>query len=289
MKRKVLIVLTLLLFTGCGPRFFYYHLDWLIPLFLRDYISLNSEQQTILNERLSKHIDWHCNTQLGDYSKALRSLSRDISSLDPPIDYNKLNGYYEKFQEFWATLIKQVAPDIAKLLRTATDAQIEELFHNLDKRNGELRAEYIDLPPEELIKQRKGRMIKTLKKWLSDPTSEQIKAVSVLSRQLKPIGEEWVQYRNRIQEEVTNLLKQRNKHPDFERRFAGILIHPKRLRSGSHQAKSDYNRDLTLKLAVKIIYLTTPEQRTHLLKRLDSLATNLEKIKCDNSEKFASP
>jgi hypothetical protein len=275
MKRKMLIVFFLLLVIGCGTRFFYYQLDWLIPYFLRDYISLNSEQKSILKERLVKQIDWHCKTQLADYSEALRSLSRDISNQEHPIDYDKLNDYYAKFRDFWAELVRQVAPDIAEILRTATDAQIEELFENLDKRNDELRAEYIDLDPEERSKEREERMLKALRKWLSDPTPEQEKAVSTWSRQLKPIGQEWMQYRDKIQEAVINLLRQRKELPDFDQKFIEILTHPERMRSEVYQAKSDFNRDVTLKLAVNITDLMTPEQRT-------KFATDFEKIKCDS-------
>ena len=282
MKKKVLIVLILFMLTGCGTRFFYYQLDWLIPFFLRDYISLNSEQKTILKERLVKQIDWHCKTQLADYSEALRSLSKDISNADHPIDYDRLSGYHAQFRGFWAELIRQVAPDIAEILRTATDAQIEELFDNLDKRNDELRAEYIDLPPEERAKEREERMVKGLRKWLSDPTIDQEQAVSAWSKQLKPIGQEWLLYRDKVQEEVISLLKQRKELPDFDQKLVEILIHPERMRSSAYQAKSDYNRDITLKLGVNIIHLMTPEQRTHLLKRIDSFATDFEKIKCND-------
>jgi SpoVK/Ycf46/Vps4 family AAA+-type ATPase len=282
MKRKMLIVLFLLLVTGCGTRFFYYQLDWLIPYFLRDYISLNSEQKSILKERLLKQIDWHCKTQLADYSETLRSLSKDISDSDHPIDYDKLNDYYTKFRGFWAELIRQVAPDIAEILRTATNSQIEELFDNLDKRNDELRAEYIDLPPEELLKQREERMIKGLRKWLSDPMPEQKQAVSTWVKQLKPIGQEWMQYRDKIQEEVVNLLKQRKELPDFDQKLIESLTHPERMRSSAYQTKSDYNRDITLKLGVNIIHLMTPGQRSHLLKRIDSFANDFEKIKCND-------
>ena len=282
MKRKALIVLFLLLVTGCGTRFYYYQLDWLIPFFLRDYISLNSEQKSILKERLLKQIDWHCKTQLADYSETLRSLSKDLSSPDHPIGYDGLKNYYAKFQGFWAELIRQVAPDIAEILRTATDAQIEELFENLDKRNDEMRAEYIDLSPSERIKQREERMLKGLRKWLSGPTPEQKQAVSAWIKQLKPIGQEWLLYRDKIQEEVINLLKQRKELPDFNQKLVEILTHQERMRSSTYQAKSDYNRDITLKLGVNIIHLMIPEQRTHLLKRIDSFATDFEKIKCNS-------
>ena len=59
MKRKSLIVLTVILLSGCGPRFYYNQLDWLIPSFLSDYISLNSEQKSLLKAQLQKQIEWH--------------------------------------------------------------------------------------------------------------------------------------------------------------------------------------------------------------------------------------
>jgi len=281
MKKKVLIVLIAFLLIGCGPRFVYYQLDWLIPLILRDYISLNAEQKRLLKDRVVRRIDWHCRTQLGSYSTTLRTLSRDISNLDHPMEYQRMSEYYTKFYGYWTELIRQVSPDLAELLKTATDDQIEELFNNLNERGEEMRAEYVDLPEGELIKQREDRMIKAIRKWLSDPTPEQKQAVAMWSQQLKSLGSEWMQYRDRIEEEVRYLLRKRRDLPDFEQRFTDVLVHPERMRSESYQIKNDYNTDLTIKLALKINHLMTPEQRKRLTKRIDSLAEDFEKIKCE--------
>ena len=148
-------------------------------------------------------------------------------------------------------------------------------------RSEELRAEYIDLPPGDLIKQREEHMIKSLRKWLSDTTSDQEQVVTAWSKQLQPIGSEWIQYRDKIQEEAIHLLKQREDLPDFEQRFAEILVHPERMRSVGYREKTLFNTKITLKLAVQIIHLMTSEQRTHLLKRIGSLAEDFEKIECD--------
>ena len=280
MKRKGLIVLIVILLFGCGPRFYYNQLDWLVPFYLSDYISLNSDQKSILKDRLRKQIDWHCRTQLAKYSATLRALSDDISNVDHPIDTVQANDYYLEFKGYWTSLIRQVAPDIAEILRSATDAQIQELFDNLDKRGEEIRAEYIDISPEELVKHREEHMIKALRRWLSTPTPEQEQAVAAWSKKLKPLGSEWVRYRDKIQEEVMLLLRQRKDLPDFEKRMTEVLVHPERLRSIEFQEKTDFNTDLTIKLAVEINHLMTPKQRTHLLKRINSFADDFEQIEC---------
>ena len=280
MKRKGLIVLIAILLSGCGPRFYYNQMDWLIPFYLNDYISLNSEQKSLLKERLQKQIDWHCKTQLARYAATLRALSKDISNVDHPIDAVQVNDYYLEFQGYWTTLVRQVAPDIAEILRSTTDAQIQELFDTLDKRSREIKAEYIDIPPDELVKHREEQMIKTLRRWLSDPTSEQEQAVAAWSKKLKPLGSEWLRYRDKIQEEVIHLLRQRKDLSDFEKRMTEILVHPEKMRSIAFQEKTDFNTALTIKLAVEINHLMTPKQRIHLLKRINSFADDFDQIEC---------
>ena len=280
MKRKSLIVLTVILLSGCGPRFYYNQLDWLIPSFLSDYISLNSEQKSLLKAQLQKQIEWHCKTQLPRYSATLRALSKDISRVDHPIDAAQVNDYYLKIQGYWTTLVGQIAPDLAEILRSATDAQIKELFDNLDKRGEEIKAEYIDVPPEELVKHREEQMMKALRRWLSDPTSEQEQAVASWSKRLKPLGSDWVIYRDRIQKKVMDLLKQRKDLPDFDNRMTEVLVNPERMKTIGYQEKTDFNTELTIKLIVEINRLMTPKQRTHLLKRINSLAEDFEQIKC---------
>jgi hypothetical protein len=280
MKRIILITLILIHLSGCGPRFYYSQLDWLIPFFLSDYISLNSDQKSLLKARLQKQIDWHCKTQLLRYSATLRALSKDISNVDHPIDAAKVNDYYLEFQGYWTILVRQVAPDLAEILKSATDAQIQELFDNLDKRSQEIRAEYIDVPPEELVKHREEQMMKALRRWLSDPKTEQEQAVAAWSKKLKPLGSEWLRYRDKIQEEIMHLLQQRKDLPDFEIRMTEILVNPERMRTIGFQEKTDFNTNLTIKLVVEINHLMTTTQRTHLLKRINSIADDFEQIKC---------
>ena len=48
MIKRTAIFLIAVVIAGCGPRLVYPHLDWLIPWYVSDYISLDSDQKNML-------------------------------------------------------------------------------------------------------------------------------------------------------------------------------------------------------------------------------------------------
>ena len=105
--------------------------------------------------------------------------------------------------------MRQIAPDVADILITASDEQIAELFSNLEKENQEMRSEYLDPPADELLETRRNKMVKRLDYWISSLTAEQKQAVNDWNLQLQPINEEWMQNRERFQSDLRRLLARR--------------------------------------------------------------------------------
>lgn len=281
MKMKFLIVALLILTFGCGPRILYPHLDWLIPWYVDDYISLDSEQQSLLEERLARQIDWHCRTQLTNYADFLRSLAKDIANPQQPVDYQLLEGYYDQLRRHWQELIHRTAPDIADILATATDAQINELYKNLKERNEKLKSKYVDPAPEKLDALRGERMAKQLRYWLSQLTEDQKLAIDQWSRQLKPTAADWLQNSKKIQNAARHLLDLRHNPEDFKQKFIEILVNPELMRSAEYQSKINANTDMTLKFLVDVLGMRTSDQQKHLLNRLESLAKDFDHLSCD--------
>ena len=87
MKKFLIASAFLVVFAGCGPRLIYPHLDWLIPWYVNDYISLDDTQNNMLQKRLLKQLDWHCRTQLPSYAKTLRAIGREFANSDLAFDY----------------------------------------------------------------------------------------------------------------------------------------------------------------------------------------------------------
>jgi hypothetical protein len=281
MKNRALIFLLAIVLAGCGPRLVYSHLDWLIPWYVSDYISLYSDQKNMLEKRLLKLLDWHCRTQLPAYATTLRALGRDLANSSEPVDATTLKTYNTKLMALWKALLQKIGPDITAILATATDAQIDELFHNLDKQNQKFKKEYVDLPPDELIQNREERMVKRTKYWISKLNPEQKQAVSDWSSQLVPIAGDWIQNRERIQSEARRLLGQRRDNPEFRTAIQELILNPENMRSAEYQRKIDIDTAVTIKLVVQLNQLLTEKQRSYLLDRIESLAADFDTLSCD--------
>ena len=281
MKNKILIAAVVIVVVGCSTRFIYFHLDWLIPWYISDYISLDSEQKNMLEKRLLAQLEWHCRTQLPVYAEALRILGNDVADPANPIDVERLRFHYARFMELWQALLREIASDVTDLLLTASDEQIDELFANLASRNQEFREKYVDLPANELDKNRQARMLKRVDYWISDPTALQIQAVAEWNATLMPIAEQWLQNRERTQAHARTVLEKRDDSLEFRKEMFDLIVYSERLRPEAYQQKIDFNTDVTLKLMVQLDRLLTDEQRQHFIKRIESLASDLDSISCD--------
>jgi hypothetical protein len=235
----------------------------------------------MLQKRLLKQLDWHCRTQLPTYAETLRVIGRDLATADQPVDYSKIQFYNIKLMGLWKELMKQIGPDIADILITASNEQIDELFDNLAKQNQEDRKEFVDLPTRKLTENRQKRMNKRLKYWISILTAEQKEAISTWSKQTVAISEDWLQNREMLQDKARRLLARRNSSPDFRADLLKFIVNPELLRTPAYQAKIETNIDITIKLIIQLDRLLTPKQRSYLLKRMESLAADFDKLSCD--------
>jgi len=281
MKKLIFSICLLLLVSGCGPRLIYPHLHWLIPFYVDDYISLNRKQSSLLEERLLRLLDWHCRTQLSVYARSLREMAKDLEDPYQPVSTERLKDYSNQFISHWRELSKQIGPEMADILATASDEQLAEMFQNIEKRIHKFKSEYVDIPPEELEKKRKKRLTKDIEYWISRLKPEQKQAVSDWSDQIKPLAADGLRYRERILTEFQNLLVKRRHGLDFKEALVALLVNFDHMRAPDYQQKIDYNTDLTFKLLMKIDRSLTRIQRAYLLKRIGSLAADFEKLSCD--------
>jgi hypothetical protein len=284
MIKRIILLFLLLGLAGCSAKLIYYHLDWLIPWYVDDYISLDRDQRTMLENRLIEQFEWHCRTQLPDYAVSLRKLGKDLGNPGEPISLEKLGYYNRATSRHWKALMQSIGPDIADILMTASDDQIAELFANLEKHNQNSKAKYVAQPPRILDRNRQQRMIKRLKYWLGAVTADQKEVVADWSSQLAPIAAVWLQHRKRMQTEFQHLLKGRTLDPDFKDNLVGFLVDAENYRSAAYQQKIDTNTHITLLFLQRIDRQLTTSQRGHLLKRIESLARDIDQLSCDPAE-----
>ncbi|MFW6332427.1 MAG: DUF6279 family lipoprotein [Thermodesulfobacteriota bacterium] len=279
-KFPFLFCICLLLFS-CGPKLIYTNLDRLVPRYANDYISLDREQRTLLERRLADQLAWHCQTQLDRYAAFLDRLHSDFRDPDRPIDHARMQDYYSTIRQAWDALLHRLGPDAARILATADEAQIAELYENLAEKNREIAEKYIEVSSEERIKERQKRMEKRLRRWISRLTPEQEAEVAAWSEAFDPIAEDRLAFRKRVQNAFRQVLNRRRQE-DFEPAFTHLLTHFRELRHPAYQNKMKANTRRTLDLLVRLERMLTPSQRDHLLDRLESYSKTFAELSCES-------
>jgi hypothetical protein len=284
-KKLLALVIGLILLSACGPRFYYPSLDWLIPWYVNDYISLEPDQSSRLRTQLARQLDWHCRTQLPEYTEFLLDLRREVDHSDRPVTVKRLDTYKMRLIRYWNALIHQISPDIADIMFSATDEQVDELFENLETKNRDIENEYVAAPPQKIIQNRQKRMQKRLNYWLGDLTESQLQAVDAWNQQIVPIAADRVAYRRKIQAAGRRILENRTNPNELEAALRGLLTNPEEFKTENYQRKIDVNTQRTLELLAYLLETLTPNQRNHLLNRLESLAADVDRLSCDPASK----
>ena len=271
----------LLLITACGPRWYYHHLDWMIPWYVDDYLSLDTGQRSALETRLARQLNWHCQTQLPEYAAFLRSVGQDFEDPDQSVTRAQFARYLETLRQYWKALMARIGPDLADILITASDEQVEELFRNIEEDNLERQRTYVDPPEDEILRNRTDRMVDRLERWVGDLTDAQSAAVQQWSALIGATSDQWLANRRRVQQAFRELIATRKEDATFKEKFTALLVSPEGVRTPAYQARLDRNIALMLDLLTKIEQLLTEAQRAHLLAYLDSLAEDFEVLACD--------
>jgi hypothetical protein len=285
MKKILALVIGFILLSACGPRLYYPSLDWLIPWYVDDYISLEPGQSSRFRTQLVRQLDWHCRTQLPEYAEFLRDFRREVDGSSQPVTVERLDAFMRRLTRYWNVLIVQISPDIADILFSSTDEQDSELFENLEEKNREIESEYVAPPPQKVIRNRQKRMQQRLNYWLGDMTEAQVQAVTDWSLQIEPIAADRVAYRRRIQAAVRHLLESRTNQDEFEAALGGLLTNAEEYRTANYQRKIEVNTQHTLELLTHLLETLTPNQRSHLSMRLESLAVDFDHLSCDPASK----
>jgi hypothetical protein len=276
MKLSFLIgIFVLLLLTSCTARFIYNYLDWIIPWYVSDYISLNNDQDNYLDQLLREQLRWHRTTQLSEYSQFLRQLSE---ALKVGLTREDLDRFHDTLRHFWQDLVRHISPDVAKILGSASEDQIKELLENLENRSQRFKEDYIDMPAEELRLKKLKRMRRFLGYWIGDLDSRQEQIIERWSYELKIMGPARLKYIEQWRERFKKILENRRNEAQFAEALKNSLFFRRKEWPIDFKQKAAYNRDLTKRVFLKIDRNMSNRQRQRFIEKLESLAEQLDEL-----------
>jgi hypothetical protein len=271
----VLFALVFPLLTACGVKFIYNKLDWLIPWYIDDYVSLNAQQELLLDERLGPYLARHRREQLPLYADFFDSVA--VASEDG-LDDDELKHLITRTEQMGNELFASIAPSFHEVFRQLSDAQIGEIRDNLRQKNQELEERYVE---REAVHQRRARsedMQKFLQRWLGELRDDQISMIEDWSARYKLMGPEFMQSRRSWQTRFYEVLELRADARAFEPALTELFSNRYLTRSPEHQNKFAFNENLLRELYRQLDASLDSYQRHKLVRELRDYAEDFREL-----------
>ena len=267
----------MILLTSCSStQFGYRFLDNLMRWELNKYVRLNSQQSQEINTALDTFHTWHRSSQIPLYSEFL---SQQIKILErPSINAAQLQQVYDRTMLFWQASARRMTPDLAQLISTLDDNQLQQLQNNMDEKNREFDEEHILPSQKEREQNRQERMLKSLKKWIGEPTEAQTALVEQWAGNLSFETTARLEQRKVMRERFDKLLTTREQLAQTQQQLNRLMANPAQNWTPAYRRYLQLNRQKTYQLMISLHASLNTEQKQKLLKKLEGYRRDFDKL-----------
>ncbi|VVN19780.1 DUF6279 family lipoprotein [Pseudomonas fluorescens] len=255
----------------------YRNLDVIIPWTLSDYLDMNGEQKSWLDERLKEHLSWHCTTQLPGYLDWLDRLQTMIERNQ--VTDAALQARAQEAEQAIAETAQAIVPSAIELLQGLDDKQVAEMNEAFAKDRRKRQEEYLKPSLEQQISERGARMEKRLNDWLGPLSSAQQQRVTTWSNALGDQNTQWLANRVHWQKQFSAAVAQRQS-PQFPQRIETLLVNRENLWTPAYRQAFARTEAQARSLFVDLMAQSTPTQRERLLKKIEGVRKDFSDLKC---------
>ncbi|NWL21882.1 DUF6279 family lipoprotein [Pseudomonas umsongensis] len=255
----------------------YRNLDVIIPWTLSDYLDMNGEQKSWLNERLKEHLSWHCTTQMPGYLDWLDRLQTMIATNQVTDD--ALKARTAEAEKAIAETAREITPSAIELLQGLDDNQVAEMNEAFAKDQRKRQERYVKPPLDQQIKQRGERMVKRLNEWLGPLGPSQQQRVMAWSHALGDQNTQWIANRVHWQKQFSAAVAQRQA-PQFPQRIETLLVNRESLWTPAYRQAFANTEAQARALFVDLMAQSTPQQRERLLTKIEGVKKDFSDLKC---------
>ena len=277
--KHIAVVLSISLALGACSRvgLAYRNLDVIIPWTLSDYLDMNGEQKSWLDDRLKEHLSWHCTTQLPGYLDWLDRLQTMIERNQ--VTDAALQARAQEAEQAIAETARAIGPSAIELLQGLDDKQVAEMNEAFAKDRRKRQEEYLKPSLEQQISERGARMEKRLNDWLGPLSSAQQQRVTTWSNALGDQNTQWLANRVHWQKQFSAAVAQRQS-PQFPQRIETLLVNRENLWTPAYRQAFARTEAQARSLFVDLMAQSTPTQRERLLKKIEGVRKDFSDLKC---------
>lgn len=258
--RYSLILVSIFLLAGCTKKFFYNNLDWFVLEYLDDYVTLNQEQESLLEERLLFLAEWHKQEELPRYVDHLKEME---TMTEEDITLNYLQQSRERFREHYNRIISKVAPELFSLSLLLTPQQQREFLLNVQKDYKKRNAKYADKTEKEVRKIVFENTEEWVTEWIGEINDDQQRYVTQFSNQVILNSPLWRNYRASIYQELEYMFDNKSNSVIYQKVFMQLMFEPESFYSDQLSQNMDHNLALVDELTLSLSKSMTEKQWNH--------------------------
>jgi hypothetical protein len=258
--RYGLILISIFVLAGCTKKFLYNNLDWFVLEYLDDYVTLNNEQERLLEERLLLLAEWHKEDELPLYIDHLIELET-VTKSDMTLSYIRQSR--DRIRDHYDRIISKVAPDLFALSMQLSEKQQREFLLNVQEDYKKRNAKYADKTEAEVREIVFGNTEKWVTEWIGDLNGEQKAYVKQFSNQIILNTPLWRNYRTSIYQELEYLFENKSNSPIYQRVFMQLLFEPDNFYSEQLSENIDHNIALVDRFIFSLTQSMTNKQWSH--------------------------
>lgn len=273
--RFLVLVLIVSLAACSSIKTLYNQLDWLLPWYLDDYVSLNEQQEGVFEKQLASAIQWHRQHQLPQYADFLDTVA--VFAKDG-LDEKEIDIIYRDVRGFIDLLIEGLVLQFSDLIRHMDEQQLGELSSNLEQKNLQFSKKYIDTAETIQRDKRAEDKLQSIEFWTGSVTEQQKKIVERWSQSYLLMGEEYLESRLRWQQRLKQVLEQREAQVDVTAQLLNLVRQRRAMRSETFFDKKRVNDRVDKQLYLELDKSLYSQQRAFLLKKLTSTARDFREL-----------
>jgi hypothetical protein len=263
-------LLVLFSVVGCGTTLLYNHADWLLTRQLDSYFDLSSSQQTFVSARLDTILARHRVEALPRYEEVLQQVRMRIHR---GLTGDDLDWAFAQYDRLRADLFARFAHDGADFVRLVEEQQVSRvrtaLHKQLAKQEGLLRES-----AQTRLEKRTEHILSLANEWLGPLTQRQKEEIIRLAMAFPDTFPVWYAHQSQRNEQLVALLEARNDDRSSDRLYEWLVDQGKDADPQFLEATSQLRQHIA-QLVMALDRLATPEQRRHVLYKLDDLAQTI--------------
>lgn len=273
-QRLLFLFLTLIFFTGCTARLAYNTMDYWVPWYLDDYVSLTSAQEARFIGELRQAQAIHRAQELPRLHQHILKLQQDLQR---PMTTAQIQGYHHSFTALGEQTIAAFTPPVTNLLRYLSNIQVEQINTRVNKDLDQLRQDRDKLSKQEKLKRYQARFEKISREWIGSLTEEQKTMISELAQYQLEIEPVFFSTREGLYQQWLALMEKRHR-PEFEAQLERLLKDIVAFRYAPFQPQLDQYLQRRFAVMTRLNQSLSQKQRQHFIDKLTVIRKDIAEL-----------